>query len=532
MKLFRLIILGLLFLTACTEDKGNYDYDPINEITVSGIDETYYVVAGVTQLRITPEVTGTKYADDRLEYTWYTCFKDAYFEHHHAPLATGKDLDTEIKLAPGTYDLYLTVRDTETDMEYNFKSALVVSTTMMKGFYLYGDKPDGTVGMDFLSTPSGADTVLIKNIFTNQSGIRGAVDLCFSGNNRVHASLENLWAITTEGTYKIASSIQKSSVFDIDEEYNESAVFFPTIEVKRPLKVLDEFPGQSPSPVNTYTGGSVHYGRGIITEDAIFVGNVSQGFESYGNPVNRYSLQSTELFKPYEKAFYRASSTTAWMVLFYDYTNECFCTLRNSDGALSNATTCMKLADRPTDLFPWNQDGRTLLYGENEPQNGYCYALMKDLNNDNKYYIYRFYVFRTTNIRKQAVYEIDLTAMPDLKQASMIRFFGNQLYILYSVGSKLYAYNFSSKQQPILLKDFGEEITSLDFYYGMDLINGWMPDYAIDLMVGTYSAANGGTVRQFRTTSSTNNFEITQKKGCEWKTDLKVKKSEFRNSGN
>lgn len=192
----------------------------------------------------------------------------------------------------------------------------------------------------------------------------------------------------------------------------------------------------------------------------------------------------------------------------------------------------MHLSDKPTDLFPWNQDGRTLLYGENEPQNGYCYALMKDLNNVNKYYIYRFYVFRTTNIRKQAVYEIDLNTIPDLRQVNMIRFFGNQLFMVYSVDSKLYAYNFSTKQAPILLKDFGEEITALNFYYGLELLNGWMPDYTIDLMVGTYSSASGGTVRQFSTSSSPNSFEITQKKDCEWKTDLKVKKIEFRDSGN
>ena len=83
-----------------------------------------------------------------------------------------------------------------------------------------------------------------------------------------------------------------------------------------------------------------------------------------------------------------------------------------------------------------------------------------------------------------------------------------------------------------MLQDFGEEITALSFHYNLDLLNGWMPDYAIDLNVATYSNGNGGTVCQYRVTSSPNSFEITLKNGCEWKTDLNVKKVEFRDSNN
>ena len=36
-----------------------------------------------------------------------------------------------------------------------------------EGFYLYGDKSDGTVGLDFVSMPMGKDTTLIKDIFIN-----------------------------------------------------------------------------------------------------------------------------------------------------------------------------------------------------------------------------------------------------------------------------------------------------------------------------------------------------------------------------
>ena len=43
MKRIKEIIGVLLLVTgiACTEDKGNYNYTPLNELTINGINKTY-----------------------------------------------------------------------------------------------------------------------------------------------------------------------------------------------------------------------------------------------------------------------------------------------------------------------------------------------------------------------------------------------------------------------------------------------------------------------------------------------------------
>lgn len=38
----------LLSLYSCVEDKGSYDHLPVNEITVTGTEKTYSVLAGIT----------------------------------------------------------------------------------------------------------------------------------------------------------------------------------------------------------------------------------------------------------------------------------------------------------------------------------------------------------------------------------------------------------------------------------------------------------------------------------------------------
>lgn len=80
--------------------------------------------------------------------------------------------------------------------------------------------------------------------------------------------------------------------------------------------------------------------------------------------------------------------------LFYDMDGECFVKPNAVYG--SSATQCQKLADKQGDPFPWNQYGRTIVYGENlrnSTMDNYCncVALMKDKEGEDiNYYVYEF----------------------------------------------------------------------------------------------------------------------------------------------
>src|SRR5699024_10573056 len=98
------------------------------------------------------------------------------------------------------------------------------------------------------------------------------------------------------------------------------------------------------------------------------------------------------------------------------------------------------------DIFPWNQPaGRTLVYAENTRNtdggstNGNSFAIMK--NADNTCLIYKFYA-NGTNPAKRGAYEVKPMAT-DFEKADHYAFSSNRSVVFYSVGNKLYAYDYN-----------------------------------------------------------------------------------------
>lgn len=519
LKYYILGVAGLMLgMSSCVEDKGSYDKIPVNEVNVSGLEGSYSVIAGVTQLQIQPTVEGTLSGSDdsQYEYLWYACTSELGSDiHEHTVLGTEKNLDTTVDLAPGTYNLYLIITDKSTGLEWiaSRNVTLTVQTVLSRGFYVFGDKEDGTVGIDFLSMPEGGDSLIVKDIFVNEQGMKGAEDLIFSGYN-YSTNGQNLWAVTNTGTSKITSLISESSLFYVDPYYNEGDYFFPTLDVQRPLKIVDQFPHQ-------ISGGrsASSSSRGYITEDAVFVASIITG-ESFGNPINRYDATSVNLFKPYKMAFYQGESSYLRAIMLYDMDDNCFCVIPSS--MWTSQKNCKKLTDKAGDLFPWNQTDRTIVYGENTSYY-YSYALMKDLKQSGQYYIYMMYIASYISPSKYGCFPLNVSNVSGLDEATNFAFFSQQSMMLYSVGSKLYGINYGSESnKAVLLKDFGSEITHLAFDY---ISRGSYTDF----VVCTYDNTNKGTIYKYEINNNPNTIEIRPLENCEWKTDLKVKKLEYRN---
>ena len=140
---------------------------------------------------------------------------------------------------------------------------------------------------------------------------------------------------------------------------------------------------------------------------------------------------------------------------------------------------------------------------------------------DGNYYVYMFLV--SSSISAKAERSIDLSIATDFAQADHYAFYSMQQIILYSVGSKLYAYDYSRHENK-LIRDFGTEVT----YIGMDYNSNNDPNH---LLVATYG--NGkGVVYGYSVTDNQNLIEAKPVEGEEWHTDLKVVKIEYRNAAN
>jgi len=517
--IFLPIIAAMISLPSCVNDEGNDTMAPINEIEISGIEEEYNVVTQQETLVITPEIKGSlsKADESDLSYEWYLCNNDIT-EHAHTVISTERNLSYPVIAPPSNYSLYFSVKDNATGLKWEYECALNIISPFVRGFYLFGDKADETVGLDFISMIDGRENTIIPNILNNDLGLKGAEDAIFTGYYSFYPDFNNLWIITKSGSYQVENSASQTSFNLMKEASNAENFIFPTIPVTRPMKVINVWP-HSIGKTNTNLART---GRVICTENEYFNGSFYGAAEAYGNPINRYSASTSELFKPSKYVFYPGNSTYVSGLCFYNETDNCFVRLNSSFALAKNS---VKLNNNGTPFyFDQKQyaSERSLIYGENGYGNaGRSYALMRDT--EGNYFIYLFRVASYASVTAQAERTIDLSIAPEFASADHYAFYSMQQIILYSVGSKLYAYDYGRHENK-LIRDFGAEVT----YIGMDYNSNNNPNH---LLVATYG--NGkGMVYGYNMTDNQNLIEVTPVEGEEWQTELKVVKIEYRNAAN
>lgn len=140
MNRYIFIVLLAWSFVSCYEDKGNYKYHDINEITVDSIAD-FYTIDQFDTLRITPTMTGTQYSDTaRFYYTW---------EIDGKVVSNSFELETKIMNSPGEKYCRLIVQDKDNGVrEYFYFRTNVVSTTAVDGLMLLSNY-DGHAEMSF-----------------------------------------------------------------------------------------------------------------------------------------------------------------------------------------------------------------------------------------------------------------------------------------------------------------------------------------------------------------------------------------------
>ena len=183
-KLFTYVqVLVLPFLLACNEDEGNYDYRAINDVTISGIEETYTVINKADKLEISPVITTSMGDDSKLTYEWKVQTNNSPDLNYHAVVGTDRDLSWEVDLPyTSQWDLLLRVTDTETGVVTLASTILNVTTRTGSGLLLIGENLEGNSQVDFISM--AGDTLVMKNVMNENLGFDNSgkpVNICKSG---------------------------------------------------------------------------------------------------------------------------------------------------------------------------------------------------------------------------------------------------------------------------------------------------------------------------------------------------------------
>jgi len=510
MKTYQLITIAvvLVIIGACSKDLGNYDYMPINELTIKDVSEEYTVRTGLDTLHINPSITATIDENEltRYHYNWILRVDNKVFD----TLSRTKDVSYPVRLAPGEYDLFYRVLDKVTGVSWASNVKLKVVSPYSRGLLLMGEDAEGYAEAEMLSMQN--DTVHVEHILSSSGlpRLRGPLGMVHTGGTGFYP---RLWVMTKEGSYFLDRASMTATV---DNNLSRYVFMSDAIDPNtlHPVVVAPQ--------IRNIMGdiGSTLY-RALVTQRGDIFASVPllMAGDFYNNPVNRVAAAPDELIPAAPYLLYPINNMSS--VMWYDTRYQRFL---NYTG-IGLSTTSAVLTDKEGDPFPWNQPaGRTLIYAENTrntdggANNGNSFALMKD--KDDTYHIYKFYA-NGTNPVKRAAYTVKAIAT-DFDKAEGYAFSSNRSVLFYFFGNKLYAYDYNPGFEKIYaFPEMGiNPITMLKFDTEIDHLTN-------SLYVASYDGQKG-LLRRFKVGNNPNLIDLELQDNSTWTDLLKIRAISWR----
>lgn len=190
------IIMGVLLsvVMACTEDKGNYDYLPLNELTLEGMAESYQVEkdsAFAISMTITGEAGFFEANYDFLWYVWNELDEEAIPD----TLSYEKDLDMVMSLPIGEYTLRYVVTEKETGVYYAAEADLSVINSFSKGVVALSRIEGGDSDLTFINSVNTVTKHAYKEANAGVSAGNGPLGIYYLGGTE---GTKNVLLISTE----------------------------------------------------------------------------------------------------------------------------------------------------------------------------------------------------------------------------------------------------------------------------------------------------------------------------------------------
>ena len=171
-----LILLSVLLLGACAEDKGNYVYHEINEVAIAeGLEQgkLYTKVSFVDNLTFDPVINSTlkDFNEADYEYEWKAIPRGADFEDIEKAdglvLSTERRIDMLLTLKPGDYSCFFNVTDKETGVCWSTPFYLRVKSMTSEGWMVLCEE-NGESRMDLVFNSSENEDLIAHNIWENE----------------------------------------------------------------------------------------------------------------------------------------------------------------------------------------------------------------------------------------------------------------------------------------------------------------------------------------------------------------------------
>lgn len=442
-------LIGLaFFLQACFDDKGDYTYSDVNQITIEGIQEEYGLLGNVDSLKISPVVTSSAEGviqGDNPDYSFV--YRAAIKEPGKGEdgkrfvldSSFTKDVSLFLNILPRKYTCWFTVKDNRTGIETTRAFKLNVGSANSEGWMVLCNEGDqNRVRLDMITVISEDRVVRAFDLLTplGLPDIKNAVSIGWDPNDMTG---DDIYVFSMDGGYRL-----NAETFQTGEEDN----------------VIYEF-GDKKGDCRPLRFGATNWDKFVVTGDCnAYTMDRSVSGAIYQLPVNTTRINSAPEFKvsPYFAVDAIVGYRRNTSVIFYDMTNKRFAVWTEV-----NKKVIVPLENPAQDQIFDYQTGKELVYMEStQYADGTAYALLKD--NDGNYSLYGIaFVFKNFDSEIHQLSYADVVA-PDLDKASAFAFHSTLPYMFYAVGNKVYEFDIVTKNtEEVVTLNTSETINFLKF---------------------------------------------------------------------
>ena len=487
--------LCTLFVAACSEDKGNYDYDEIPVITLENMPESVTAIQQVDYIVLEPviksSVEGVITEDNpNFEFGCRVAKPSGTFDNNSRFVDINEEKTLNVKhlasFPAENYLIWYTVTDKRTNVTTNYTIPLNVTSSTYEGYLvLCNEGSENRARLDMVSVLSVDRITSTHDILGGAAPeLKNAVSLYYDARPNWFGG-DYLWLCTEDGSYQLDN--EKLTIDGLSNIMNQFIV----------------------DPVDTrvvYTNGLNNIKQFVITDlGNLYVRNVGSA-TVYDSPINTF-IEDGDIEFTVEPVVgvsqKRALAGGDYCALFYDKDHKRFMKWTSS---LEGGKACATLADPDNKLFSFSTSKKLVTMVNTKFSNGVIYSILED------------------DAKQRSIYGINLDGSAfsqtyyqemnteGFNQATSFAFHSQYPYLFYNADNKVYCYHLLTHvlSQPLTLD--GEEITLLKFNLYQNPQKFWNPSDAFAeqehyLVVGSYKKNatdnNGGMLRFYKFDQST-----------------------------
>lgn len=513
---------SLMLLTACYEDKGNYTYGDLEEVTVE-FPENIVAMEKSEPLVFSPKVVSSiagEINSDNPDYEFGCQLyrqvvvdgKSVYW-HDIDPDKT-KDINFLMPDVPANnYTIWYTVTNKKSGVTFNFKNSVSIKSTTSEGWMVLSKGADSKARLGIVYTHANG-TEMVRNNVLPEDGpdIIDPTEIVMVPVYG-YASGDEIYLTARKGAYKL----------------NVNTLEAPATElIRNVLFISPNIPGEVVKLHPMYSSGTYKYlTQTCVTSEGncygIYSASAGACFEFPLN-TDAYSNDPTYKVSPFVGSSQARPGNTG-ISLFYDITNKRFMIFNYyiaytywTYGDAGKKLIEPELPENP--LFSFNTGMDIVDMESTRYSDGEVFTVLQDANGHRHIYGILVNTYGASNVLNQGAKYSDIDA-PDFDTADDYAFHSQYPLMFYSKGNKVYCYNLALKTSAgVITLDPSEKVSKLKFnLYQMASQNNLtnksqeFMDMQFKLIVASSNGADGGSKIRFYNVSEQGQMSLYKEFG-------------------